>query len=481
VVRRAPSRLGLPAALALVLLAGACATVPDPRRMTFDPPPWSEPEVTRVDLDNGLALYLLPDRSLPLIRLRALVRTGLVYAPPDRIDAWRLAGKLMREGGAGDLDADAFDDALDFAAIEMASNVAAESASATVNTLTRNFPLALARFADMLRRPRFQPDRIETRKAKELERVRRRDDNPGGIVRRVFRKAVYGLDHPLAHDPTEADIEGVTRDQMVAFHQAHFHPNRILLGITGDFEVDEMVAAIEGAFGDWAPAEVTLPEPPPIPPAGPRAVWIVHKPVDQVPIRIGAPSLKRDDPDYYPLLMANDILGGGAFMSRLFQEIRTREGLAYSVGSGLRPGLRDVGTFQMATRTRSAETGEVVGRMLAQVERLRDEPVPSAELEAARDARLNAFVFRSTTSQQAVYRLMRWDYFHLPVEDLETIRARFEAVTAESLQRAVRAHLDPDRMVIVAVGDRDVLTPALRPFGVVREVTPQGLAVDTGG
>jgi zinc protease len=135
----------------------------------------------------------------------------------------------------------------------------------------------------------------------------------------------------------------------------------------------------------------------------------------------------------------------------------------------------------MATRTRSAKTGEVVGRMLAQVERLRDEPVPPDELEAAREARLNAFVFTSVTPQQAVNRHMRQDYHHMPLTDLEAARAAIEAVTPEGLQRVVRDHLDPDRMVIVAVGDRDVLTPALRPFGEVREVTPQGLAVDAGG
>jgi len=462
-------RLARFTAVGLALAAG-CARAPDPTAMHFPPEQVSEPEIIERTLPNGLVVHMLPDRGLPLVQVYALVRTGAVYEPADKVGLAGLTGRLMREGGAGDRDPDALDDALADAAIEMESSIGSEAGHAGLDTLTRNFPLALSAFADMLRRPRFDPGRLEHLRRNALEAIRRRDDRPASIASRLYRQAIYGPDHPLARETTEDGIRGLTRDDVVAFHARYYTPGNTVLGISGDFDPDEMTAAVTAAFGDWEDHPVTFPEVPPVPETTGRVVRFAHRPIDHVSIRIGETSLRRDDPDHYAFSLVNRLLGGQVTMNRLFAAVRTEAGMAYSVGSSYTAGHGHRGRFVMSAGTRPDTAGAVIAKMLAEAERMRAEPVPAAELDAAREAYLNAFVFSSVTAAQVVRRRMNMDYHGLPRDEIQRIRAKVLAATPEGLFEAARAHLHPDRMVIVAVGDRAVLKDALAPYGPVEEV-----------
>ncbi|MBI5136367.1 MAG: insulinase family protein [Nitrospirae bacterium] len=470
---RHPHRPSALLALLFAALLSACAALPDPRTMTFDPVEITEPPIDVVTLDNGMTLYLLPDRDLPRIHIGALIQAGAVYAGPGGQEVAAFTGALLRTGGAGDLGPDALDEALQFAAIEMGSAVGDDNATATLDTLTRTFPEALGHFADMLRRPRFDAERLEARKAAAIEDIRRRNDNPAQISRRAFAKLLYGADHPYAWFPEEADVEAVTRERLTAFHQGFFHPSRTRLAIVGDFDRDAMVVAIEAAFGDWRTTPEPLPEPPRLPTEDVGQVAFTHRDVTQVSVRVGQLSIDRYHPDYFALALANRILGGDSFRSRLFNVVRTRHGLAYSVGSAYTPGHLDRGTFLMAVRTRPDQVGQALHLMLEEVRRLRTEPVPEAELAAAKEAFLNAFVFTSDTPGEVVNRRMYLDYWGLPADELQNIKTRTLAVTADDMLRVARAHLVPERMAIHAVGDREQLKAALAPFG-----TPQEIPLD---
>lgn len=457
------------AAAGLVLTAG-CTRAPDPTRMHFPPEAVTEPELIEHTLPNGMVLHLLPDRSLPLIRIYALVRTGHVYEPADKVGLAGLTGSLMREGGAGDRDPEALDDALADNAISLESGIGSEAGHASLDTLTRNFPLALSAFADMLRRPRFDPARLETLRRNAIEGLRRRDDRPQRVASRLYREAIYGRNHPLARSPTEAGLKGLTRDDVVAFHRHYYAPGNTVLGITGDFDPDAMITAVTAAFGDWKDHPVTFPDVPPVPETRKRVVRFAHRPIDHVSIRIGETSLERTDPDHYAFSLVERILGGQVTMNRLFAAVRTEGGMAYAVGSDYTPGHGHLGRFTMVAGTRPDMAGPAIARMLAEAERMRAEPVPEAELDAAREAYLNAFVFSSVTAAQVVRRRMRLDYDGLPRDEVFRVREKVLAATPGDLHEAARAHLHPDRMVIVAVGDRAVLKDALAPFGEVEEV-----------
>lgn len=469
-----------PAGLCLVL--AGCAAAPDPTRMHFPPVPVSEPNLVEHTLPNGLVVHLLPDRKLPLIRIHALVHTGAVYDPPGKAGLAGLTGSLMREGGAGARDAAAFDEALASAAILMGSEIDTDAGTASLDTLTRTFPLALEAFADMLLRPRFEPDRLETLRAQAIEGVRRRNDRPAGVAGRLLRQTLYGPDHPYAREPTEASIQALSRDDVVAFHRRDYVPRNTVLGVSGDFDPDEMIAALTAAFGDWEDRPAAFADVPPVPETAARVVRFAHRPLDYVAIRIGEVTLRRDDPDFHAFALANGILGGQVTMNRLFAEVRTRDGLAYSVGSSYTSENRDRGLFVMGAGTRPENAAEAIRRMLAEAERLRAEPVPRAELDAAREAYLNGLVF-SSVAADPLLRRMQLDYEGLPRDELERTRQEVLAATPEDLAGAVRTHLHPDRMAIVAVGDRAVLRKALAPFGTVEEVPLEaaGDAFPAGG
>src|SRR5581483_6174557 len=239
---------------------------------------------------------------------------------------------------------------------------------------------------------------------------------------------------------------------LVALHAASVHPNGIILGVTGDFEREAMLGKLRALFGDWKagpPQPVVLP---PVAVAAGPAVRFIGKSTTQTHIRAGHLAVKESDPGYPALVLLNDILGGGSFRSRLFQDVRTKRGLAYSVGSVLRAGARERGVWAMRTETKNASTGETIARLVANMERLREQPVSDEELAEAKDAFVNSFVFSFATPSAIVNRRMQLEYDGLPPDFMQRLRDDVVKLTKDDLLRVARTHLHPDRLKILAVG-----------------------------
>ena len=466
-------------ALALVLNAssGFAQTAPlgDPRAMKFDPVTFSVPEAERVVLENGIIVYLLPDRELPLVTVSALIRTGAVYEPADKVGLAALTGTVMRTGGTARLAGDQVDEDLEFLAAHVSIGIGNEYGTASLDLLKKDLPRGLALFADMLRAPAFEPAKVEQAKRQLLENIRRRPDSPAGIASREFRKLLFGADHPLGRESTADTVSRITRDDLVAFHRQFFAPNALMLGVTGDFEKTAMLDALRKAFGDWQPRPVALPAIPPVTAssgagAG-RSVNILRRDISQTHLRLGHLSIKEDDPDYFALELLDDILGGNPFTSRLFRDVRSRQGLSYSVTSGIVPGHAGPGFFFMQALPKGPSTYQTLSSMLDQMERLRQEPVSAEELQLAKDAFLNSFVFMFADSGRIVDRLMTLEYFGLPKDFLQRYRDSVVKLTNEDLLRAARAHLHPDRLIILAVGKDDDFEKPLSAFGRITVLT----------
>ncbi len=465
----------LPVLLCAALLA-ACTTLPptlgDPRTMKFDPVTFTVPEVERVVLENGIIVYLLPDPELPLVTVSALVRTGAIYQPADKVGLAGLTGTVMRTGGTARLTGDQVDEELEFLAAHLSMAIGAESGSASLDILKKDLPRGLALFADMLRAPAFEQAKVEQAKRQALEVIRRRPDNPSGIAAREFRKLLFGADHPLGRESTTETVERITRDDLVAFHRQFFAPNALMLGVTGDFEKAAMLDALRRAFGDWTPQTITLPALPPVAaPTSSRSVNVLRRDITQTHLRVGHLSVKEDDPDYFALALLEDILGGNSFTSRLFRDVRSRQGLAYSVGSRITPGNAGPGVFVLHAQTKGPSTYQALSSMLDHVERLRQEPVSDEELQLAKDAFLNSFVFSFADSELIVGRLMALEYHGRPKDFLQRFRDSVVRLTKEDLLRVARAHLHPDRVTILAVGKDDDFEKPLSTFGRINVLT----------
>jgi zinc protease len=480
-VKRAGVVMSLLMAMLAVPFVTACAgdvALGDPRKMTFKPVEFTPPEPDRVVLDNGMVVYLLEDHELPLITITASMKTGAWLEPADKIGLAGLTGTVMRTGGGGGMSAEQIDAELEQFAGDVGVSIGRQSGSASLDVLSKDLPRGLQIFAALLRAPAFEPARLEIAKLQALESVRRRQDNPGSVVGREFVKLLYGPDHPTAREASIASLTRITRDDLVAFHRSTIHPNGIILGVTGDFKKAEMLAALRAVFGDWQKGAVpvlTIADIPESEAAKP-AVRYVNKETSQTHLRVGHLSIKEQDPDYVALAIANDILGGSSFRSRLFNDVRTKRGLAYSVGSRLNTGVHDQGVWLVRAETKLVSTQEVVSRFIANIERMRTELVTDQELAEAKEAYVNSFVFSFSSPSAIVSRLVELEYDGLPKDFIQQIREKVVTLSREDILAAAKKHLHPDRLKIVAVGSGDALPKVLSTFGEVKEIklSPEG-------
>ena len=319
----------------------------DPRTLTFKETEFVPPEPDRVVLENGMVIYLLEDHELPLITIGALMRTGGWLDPPDKVGLAALTGNVMQSGGGGGLSAAEVDDELAQFAGRMTIAIGRQSGSASLDVMPKDLQQALRLFAGVLRTPAFDPARVDLAKLQAMERIRRREDEPESIASREFTKLLYGPGHPTARESSMESVGRIRREDLIAFHQNTIHPNGIILGVTGDFIKDEMVASLRKAFGDWQRGtvpEVKIDDVPESEAAG-AVVHFISKDTSQTHLRAGRLSVKETDADYIPLLVANDIFGGNSLIGRLFNEVRTKRGLAYSVGSELSTGMHNQGMW----------------------------------------------------------------------------------------------------------------------------------------
>jgi zinc protease len=456
-------------------LTSACAgdfALGDPRQMTFKTVEFTPPDADRVVLKNGMVVYLLEDHELPLVSMTATIRTGSWLDPAEKIGLASLTGSIMRSGGGGGLSAERVDEDLEQFAGAVGISIGRLSGSASLDVLSKDLKRGLQIFAGLIRTPAFEPARVELAKLQTIEGIRRRQDNPGSIAGREFVKLLYGANHPSARESSIESITRITRDDLIAFHRKTIHPNGMMLGVTGDFDKSAILALLREVFGDWEKGEVpvlTIADVPQSQTPKP-VVRFVNKDTSQTHLRIGHLSIKEQDPDYVALAIANDILGGSSFRSRLFNDVRTKRGLAYSVGSRLNSGVHDQGIWLMRAETKLPSTQEVTARFVANMERMRTELVTDSELAEAKEAYVNSFVFSFASSTAIVGRLMELEYDGLPKDFLQQLRARVVALTKEEILAAAKKHFNPERLTIVAVGSGEALPKLLSGFGEVKEI-----------
>ncbi len=445
----------------------------DPRSMRFPLPEFEPPQPQRVTLPNGMVLFLMEDHDLPLIHLQVMVRTGGIYDPPQQIGLAELAGSLLRSGGTKQRSGDEVDRWVDQVAAELSVGIGLEACGITLDLLKQDMDVGLGLLAEMMQYPTFAEEKLTVAKNNALEAILRRNDRPATIANRLLRQQLYGEAHPYARESTEATIGAIRREDLVAFHQKYFVPNQTMMGVTGDFDTAEMIQKIEAAFSGWKPKEVRFQE---VPPAVERAagLYLVSKPISQTQLRLGHLGIRQGNPDFFAVSILDDILGAGGFSSRLFSDIRTRQGLAYSVGSVFQAGGLERGLFVAYAETRSEGTEQTLLGILTHIQKIREEKVSEEEWLRARDAFLNAFIFSFASPAQIVGRRISLEYDGLPSNYLEQYRNNVARVTREDILRVARKYLHPERLVILAVGDgeRFSLDTFQDPFGPIQRITP---------
>jgi predicted Zn-dependent peptidase len=453
-------RLALVAAVGLVLSAaggahGRAASADE--AMNAAPPLALTPvKPETFTLSNGLQVYFLANPRLPLVTLRAVVRTGSVWEPAGSNGIADLTGRMLRRGGAGSRAPDALDESLDFLAAQLNSQIGVEQGSVTLSCLAETLDESLGIFADVLRRPRFEESMLVVQKNLMKEELLREKDNPIQVALVEYAKLLWGEDHPRARRPTDASIDAITCEDLLAFHGQFFRPSNVMLGVAGDVSRGEMKKKLERAFGDWKGARVELPAAPPPPAVEPR-VAIAPKHVPQSTILLGHLGPRENDPHRASGQVMMSILGEGGFSSYIVDRVRNDEGLAYAAGSVLNFGRIDPGAFVAYALSKSESTCRATDLLLEQIDRIRNEPVSDEDLVRARSGIVNSRAFDFDSSAEIVRDLMDLVYFGLPQDHSEKLLEEIGRVTKEDVREAANALLDPAKLSILAVGDAEKL------------------------
>jgi predicted Zn-dependent peptidase len=466
--RRAAAVL-LPA-LAILAVLAACQppVLHPPAELSFQPVRFDFPQADPVKLSNGMVLYLREDHELPLLTLVALIRTGAVYEPEDKLGLASLTGTVMRIGGTRSRSGDEINETLEFIAATMETGISREAGIASLSVLSKDREVGLDIFADVLMHPVFAQDKVDLAKQKELEAIRRRNDDPQGIAFREFRKTLF-RGNPRGRVPTLKTVAAITREDMIAFHRNYVHPDAIILGVSGDFRRDEMIRTIEGLFAEWKPAGADVP---PIPPGdAPAATCIqyAYKDLPQSTIVMGHPIIGKAHPDFFAFEVLNFILGDGGFRSRLMSEVRSNRGLAYSVGS-IYNAEADHGLFAAYCFTKTDSTLESIRLISDIIRSVKEKGISQAELEWAKSSIVNNFVFAFTSPAQIVRAQVGIAYDKLPQEFLQTYRDSVMSITVDDVNRVAAQHLQPERMVVMVVGNGNSFDGQLSTLGTVNQI-----------
>ncbi len=440
------------------LLAGGLAAAQTPSLPSLDQlqfPPLPEvriPEVAVYTLPNGMKLYLLENHELPLVGGFALIRTGNLFDPRDKIGLAGITGEVLRTGGTKDKTGDEIDEQLENIAASVESGIGETSGSVSFNCLKENADEVLGVFKELLTAPEFRPDKIELAKTRLRTLIARRNDDADSIAGREFAELVYGKDTPYGWRMEYEHLERIERQDLIEFHKRYFFPANIILAVQGDFDTAEMRAKLEKLFADWTAEQPAVPRFPPVVAKPVPGIFLATKEdVTQTFIRLGHLGGMLKDKDYPALEVMGDILGGG-FSSRLFQKVRTQLGYAYRVSADWSPNYNHPGVFRVAASTRSETTTDTIEVMLKEIERLRREPVTEQELKTAKDTVLNSFVFNFDSAGKTLNRLVTYEYHGYPKDFIFQYQKAVREVTAADVLRVARQYLHPENLTIVAVG-----------------------------
>jgi len=459
--------LGVAVVKAAVVAAVACvmATVaiaqekpwekiPTPPLHAFKPH-----QPTRIELKNGIVLFLQEDHELPFVSGSVLIPGGARDEQAAKAGMINLYGSAWRTSGSEKLGGDAMDDALEAKAAHIETSGDVDSTALSWESLKGDADAVYGMAMDLLFHPRFDEKKLALAKQQEATDIVRRNDNEGEIAGRESVKLVYGADSPYTRQPELATVMAVTVADLNAWHDRTLK-GKLIVSVSGDFDPAAMEAKLRATF-DALPAVKPLPahheafhDP------APGAYFINKDDVNQSNVQIVGLGTDRHNPDVPTLAVMNTILGGG-FSSRLFQKIRTERGLAYAVGGGFGYSYDHPGTFRVMVMTKSESTVDATLEALKQISNMTSEPFTDAELKVAKEQILNSFLFAYDTREKVLAERVKLEFYGYPADYLETYKTAVEKVSLADVTAAAKKYIHADKLAVLVVGNGGEIKPGL--------------------
>ncbi len=412
-------------------------------------------EVQRVTSPGGIEAWLVEDHANPIISLSIAFRGGAALDPKDKAGLANMVSTLLDEG-AGDLKSQDFQRRLEDLSVRLHFSAGRDNFSGRLRTLTRNRDAAFGLLKLALAKPRFDADAVARMRRQIMAGLRQGLENPNAIAgRRLFK--TFFPDHPYGRptDGTLATVPAITIDDLRTFARDRFAKSNLVIGVTGDIKAKELGPLLDSTFGGL-PAKSRGGGVPDVTPRAGNEVIMISKPMPQSTILFGQAGIARNNPDFYAAYVMNRVLGGGGFTSRLFNEIREKRGLAYSVGSTLYP-LRHGALILGSAGTASAKVGKTLEIVRAEWKRMAEGGIAAAELKDAKTYLTGSFPLRFTSNQRIANILVGMQLDNLGIDYLKKRNGYIESVSLDQVNRVARQLLKPGKLTFVIVGEPDGL------------------------
>jgi zinc protease len=446
-----------------------------PRPTPHAPRPYHFPPFERRSLSNGVRLVVAPVRKAPLVSVVLVFEAGATADPAGRAGVAQLVARLLLEG-TGAIDGAELAVRFERLGASVDAHADWDVAVVSLTALAERFDEAFALLGEVLRAPAFPAREVERLKAERIADIMQLRTEPRGLADEAFDRFLYaGSRYASPAGGSEAEVRAIGRDDVVAFYGQRYSPGGLTIVAAGDTDADAMAALAERVIGGWRGDPVHYL------PAGDRAardrraVHVVAKPdAPQSELRIGHVGIPRGHPDYFAAVVMNAILGG-LFSSRINLNLREAHGYTYGAFSGFE-WRRQAGPWAVSSAVKSQVTAEAVREVLGEIDRIRSAPVAPEELSLATSYLDGVFPIRYETTESIAAALANLVVYDLPDDWFDAYRDRVRAVSGDAVLAAARAHLHPDAIQVVAVGDPEQIRGPLAALGVgeVEVYDPEG-------
>jgi zinc protease len=450
--------------LAAILLGLAPAVALDNPPQAPPPKPLVLPTPQVRQLSNGLRVVVIERHSFPLLTLRLVVKSGGEADPAGLAGTAQFVAGLLSQG-TGRRSAREIAEAIDQVGGSVESGAEWDDSYVSLTVLSEHAPLGFDLLADMVLHPSFRPAEIERWRTQTLSALSILRNDPVYVADTVFNHVIFAgtpYGHPL--DGTEETVPRLTQPDLQDFHRRYYRPDNSILAVVGDLPAEEAFQRAQSAFDSWKSPPDSLPPPAVLPaPRRERHVVVIDKPdAVQTEIRVGNLAIARASPDYYALTVADQILGGPA-ANRLFKALRTQQGLTYGASSEL-VCQQILGAWVAKTNTRNSETGKSLDLVLEEEQRLR-ESITSPELRTAKSYLVGHMALEFESSNDIASQMLELIVHDLPLDYWNRFPERVETLSSEDVIEATRRYLDPERNVIVLVGNTRNFRKGLKKLG----------------